>query len=138
MCERKWLGKKTGKGFYLYEGKNRSFNPEVLHFLGPAVPATVNSSNVELSDRVFLLMINEAAKCLQEKIITRPDYLDMAMILGGGFPPFRGGLLKYADKLGISYVVDHLKIFEQKKLGNYFSPCDLLLEMYANKTKFYN
>ena len=60
----------------------------------------------------------------------------MALILGTGFPPFRGGLLKYADKLGINYVVDHLKMFEQK-FGSRFSPCELLLEMYANKIKFY-
>ncbi len=136
MYDKKWWGKKCGKGFYIYEGKNVSFNPEVLSLLPAPVKDIQSASSIEWSDRVMLSMINEAARCLQEKIITRPDYLDMALIMGTGFPPFRGGLLRYADKLGIGYVVDHLHRFEQK-FGSRFSPCELLKEMHTNKTKFY-
>jgi 3-hydroxyacyl-CoA dehydrogenase/enoyl-CoA hydratase/3-hydroxybutyryl-CoA epimerase len=136
MYEKKWWGKKVNKGFYLYDGSKPCFNPEVLNLLGKPVSATTTASEIEMSDRVMLGMINEAARCLEEKIISRPDYLDMALILGTGFPPFRGGLLKYADKLGINYVGDHLKKFEQK-YGVRFAPCDLVLDMISKNRSFY-
>lgn len=131
MYEKKLLGKKVGKGFYVYEGKKGVFNPEIANLVktsGSTIP------EIEMSDRVMLGMVNEAARCLEENIIKRPDYLDMALIMGTGFPPFRGGLLKYADGLGIGYVVDHLEQFKQK-YGMRFAPCPLLVEMKkANKT----
>ena len=75
MYERKWLGKKMGKGFYLYDGNNICFNPEILHLLGTPNKATVAASSIELNDRVMLSMINEAARCFRKKSISRPDYL---------------------------------------------------------------
>ncbi|KIA78544.1 hypothetical protein DB43_DU00110 [Parachlamydia acanthamoebae] len=81
-------------------------------------------------------MINEAARCLTEKIVQKPSDIDMALILGTGFPPFRGGLLRYADSRGIQTVVDRLKEFEQKE-GARFSPCELLLEMAKENRNFY-
>lgn len=135
MNEHQYLGKKTNKGFYIYKGKEKTFNDETLKW----VEKTPNKdlSEIEMSDRVTLLMINEAARCLQEKIISKPDYLDMALIMGVGFPPFRGGILRYADKLGINYVVDHLKSFEQK-YGPRFAPCEYLLEMQRSNKTFYS
>ena len=75
--------------------------------------------------RTFLLMINEAARCLEEKVVANPDYLDMALIMGIGFPPFRGGLMRYAASLGIDNVVSQLKKFQQL-YGDRFAPCDYL------------
>ena len=72
-------------------------------------------------------MINEASLCLQEGIVERPDFLDMALILGIGFPPFRGGLLRFADSVGVSSVVDSLKALEQQA-GSRFAPSALLLD----------
>jgi 3-hydroxyacyl-CoA dehydrogenase / enoyl-CoA hydratase / 3-hydroxybutyryl-CoA epimerase len=136
MYEKKLLGKKCGKGFYLYNGKKTSFNPEALKLVKTSSSQSDNISEIEMSDRVMLGMINEAARCLEEKIIIRPDYLDMALIMGTGFPPFRGGLLRYADELGIGYVVDHLNKFQQK-YGMRFNPCSLLVKMNESKQKFY-
>jgi 3-hydroxyacyl-CoA dehydrogenase/enoyl-CoA hydratase/3-hydroxybutyryl-CoA epimerase len=136
MYEKKLFGKKVKKGFYIYKGKDKSFNPEVYKLMNYKAPNNESMSQMEMSDRVMLLMINEAARCLQEKIVSRPDYLDMALIMGVGFPPFRGGLLRYADSLGINYIVDHLKAFEQK-YGSRFAPCDRLLEMQKNGESFY-
>jgi 3-hydroxyacyl-CoA dehydrogenase / enoyl-CoA hydratase / 3-hydroxybutyryl-CoA epimerase len=136
MYEKKLLGKKGGKGFYIYEGKKSTFNPEIAQLVKTQTQTEKTPSEIEMSDRVMLGMINEAARCLQENIIKRPDYLDMALIMGTGFPPFRGGLLKYADDLGISYVVDQLEQFTQK-YGMRFTPCPLLLEMKQTNKKFY-
>ena len=137
MAEHKWYGKKNGIGFYIYKDKNDKhpkFNEGVLKLVNSSNSSKI--SEIEMSDRVILSMVNEAARCIEEKILTRPDYLDMALIMGTGFPPFRGGLLRYADKLGINYVADHLKEFE-KKYGSRFTPCNLILEMQKSNKKFY-
>ncbi len=136
MCEKQLLGKKVGKGFYIYEGKKKKFNPEVLQMIKDGEKREKPLSEIEMNDRVLLNMINEGARCLEEKIIGRPDYLDMALIMGVGFPPFRGGLLRYADSLGINYVVDHLEKFSDS-VGSRFAPCDLLLDMRRSNRKFY-
>lgn len=135
MVEKQYLGKKVGKGFFIYEGKNRKRNPAIPELLGPVTPKDI--SEVEMGDRVMLSMVNEAARCLEEKVISRPDYLDMALLMGTGFPPYRGGLLRYADELGINYVVDHLEQFTSK-YGSRFAPCKLLLDMKASGKSFYN
>lgn len=137
MNERKWFGKKTGTGFYIYKGKDHTFNSEVLKLLGSEAKKGMVPSEMEMLDRVLLQMINEAARCLQEKIVMRPDYVDMALIMGVGFPPFRGGLLRYGDSLGVGYIVDQLKSFEQK-YGMRFAPCELLTEMKQSNKTFYN
>ena len=134
MLERQLLGKKVNKGFFLYQGKRKTRNPQIAELLGDVKPVEI--ADVELGDRVLLSMVNEAARCLDEKIVARPDYLDMALILGTGFPPFRGGLLRYADELGIDYVVDHLQKFAGIG-GASFAPCQRLLDMKASGKKFY-
>ena len=74
--------------------------------------------------------------CLEEGIIEKPEYLDMAMIMGTGFPPFRGGLCRYADAFGITNVVKRLKEFECK-YGQRFKPAKLLVKMATGGEKFY-
>lgn len=133
MYENKLFGKKVGKGFYIWKGKSKTFNPQVLEM----VAGKNDLSDEEISNRPLLLMINEAARCLEEGIIKRPDYLDMALIMGMGFPPFQGGLLRYADQIGIDRIVDDLQKLEQKQ-GSRFTPCNLLLDMKANHKKFHS
>lgn len=126
------LGKKSGKGFYVHTGKKRVANE--------AVKALVYSKRSfdekEIIDRAMLIMINEAAMCLEEGIVDNAQYLDMAMVMGTGFPPFRGGLLKYADSLGIQSVVISLHSLETNH-GIRFKPAKLLLDMEKNKKTFY-
>jgi 3-hydroxyacyl-CoA dehydrogenase/enoyl-CoA hydratase/3-hydroxybutyryl-CoA epimerase len=81
-------------------------------------------------------MIKEAALCLEEKIIDRPDLLDAALIFGIGFPPFRGGLLKYADKQGLKVVVEKLEAYS-KKYGERFTPPASLIDLANAEKKFY-
>ncbi|PHR57314.1 MAG: hypothetical protein COA44_06335 [Arcobacter sp.] len=127
------LGKKAGKGFYIHTAKKREVND--------AVKALVFSKRAfdeqEIIDRAMLIMINEAAMCLEEGIVDNAQYLDMAMIMGTGFPPFRGGLLRYADSLGLDSVVISLKALE-KNHGLRFKPAKLLVSMAKNKETFYH
>jgi 3-hydroxyacyl-CoA dehydrogenase/enoyl-CoA hydratase/3-hydroxybutyryl-CoA epimerase len=81
-------------------------------------------------------MINEAARCLAESVVEKPDYLDMAMLMGTGFPAHHGGLLAYADTAGIPGVVETLRRFAEE-FGPRFAPCERLEEMAAAKTLFY-
>jgi 3-hydroxyacyl-CoA dehydrogenase len=66
-------------------------------------------------------MVNEAARALEEGIVGSPGQLDLALILGTGFPPFRGGLLRYADELGIGRVRDTLASYAER-YGERFAP----------------
>jgi 3-hydroxyacyl-CoA dehydrogenase/enoyl-CoA hydratase/3-hydroxybutyryl-CoA epimerase len=81
-------------------------------------------------------MIKEASLCLEERIIDRPDLLDAAIVFGIGFPPFRGGLLKYADSIGTKIVVEKLTGYAIK-YGNRFAPSNSLMEMAKVEKRFY-
>ena len=74
------------------------------------------------------MMVNEAARCLEERIVESPSLLDMAMIFGTGFPPFRGGLCRYADTVGIAAVIQRLRVLSER-YGERFSPASYLVEL---------
>ncbi len=133
------LGKKVGKGFYIHTAQNH-VNGEVNKILSKVRSAknihTIYIRDEEIIDRCILMMANEAAKCLEENVVKNASYLDMAMIMGCGFPPFRGGVLKYVDSCGIENVVKKLQELN-KKHGKRFEVSKLLLEMAGKKQKFY-
>ena len=132
MTQREWLGKKTGQGFYLHQGKDKSHN-EQLAGLHPSNPML--DKNIIL-DRAILIMVNEAAKCLEESVVDNAPYLDMAMVMGTGFPAFRGGLLRYADSEGLANIVARLTVLEEK-FGERFSAAKSLLHMVEKDKTFY-
>jgi 3-hydroxyacyl-CoA dehydrogenase/enoyl-CoA hydratase/3-hydroxybutyryl-CoA epimerase len=138
------LGRKSGKGFYLHpKGKEPTLNPAAAQY-AHAVPKsaeggtrnTQHATRAILQERMVLLMINEAARCLEEQIVTDPADVDFAMIMGTGFAPFRGGPLRYADSLGITEVVNSMKKFADAG-APHFAPCALLRSMAADGKKFY-
>jgi len=128
------LGKKNGKGFYIYEGKTKKVDPQIYAL----IPKTGKFSGgaAEIQDRCVLPMINEAAMCLSESVVRRPEDVDIGMIFGTGFPPFRGGLLRYADARGIDNIVGKLETLAGK-YGERFKPAALLVEMKQSGRKFY-
>ncbi len=128
------LGHKSGGGFYRYEGKKRSVNPDAVKLLEGFRRKDVPDD--EIIDRLILIMLNEAAMCLEEEIIERVDYLDMALITGIGFPPFRGGLLRYADQRGLSETVWRLESLKGA-YGDRFKPCERLKKMGSQEMNFY-
>ncbi|HKI96892.1 MAG TPA: fatty acid oxidation complex subunit alpha FadB [bacterium] len=99
-------GQKNGKGYYSYTKDKRgrdqkAFDPAVLAILKPAI--TGGAEQIEgdaVVERMMLPMIIEASRCLEDGIVETPTELDMSLVLGLGFPPFRGGLLRWADSLG--------------------------------------
>lgn len=132
------LGKKVGKGFYIHS--NNQVNQKIDGILSEVRKAKaihqIYIQDAEIIDRCILTMVNEAAKCLEENVVKNTRYLDMAMIMGTGFPAFRGGVLRYADSLGIDKVVARLQEFN-KKHGARFEVSKLLLEMAQKEQKFY-
>jgi 3-hydroxyacyl-CoA dehydrogenase len=93
-------------------------------------------SSQEIVDRMLARAINEAAYMIKEGICDRPQDMDLAMIYGTGFPPYRGGILRYADKWGIRNVYEHLVNLEAEH-GVRFKPEDLLKEMAESGGTFY-
>lgn len=136
LLERKLLGKKSGTGFYRHNRRARSINPEVLGMLDRSQVHSVGDTVIQ--KRLIYLMINEAARCLEEGIVDEPHAVDVGMIFGTGFPPFRGGLLYYADKIGIGEVVDELSRYQEQYHSVRFAPCEYLKGLKAQHKTFYN
>ncbi|HEX7808173.1 MAG TPA: 3-hydroxyacyl-CoA dehydrogenase family protein, partial [Thermoanaerobaculia bacterium] len=90
----------------------------------------------QVVERMLLAMINEASLILEEKIVASAGELDLAMIMGTGFPPFRGGLLRYADALGTPYIVSRLDELSSK-VGPRFKPNEPLKRLADRDGKFY-
>jgi 3-hydroxyacyl-CoA dehydrogenase/enoyl-CoA hydratase/3-hydroxybutyryl-CoA epimerase len=130
------LGRKSGKGFYLHpKGKEAALNPVAWQYAA-SNPQYASTSRDVLQQRMVLLMVNEAARCLEEQIVTDPADVDFAMIMGTGFAPFRGGPLRYADSLGIDKVMDAMKKVAETG-ASHFAPCALLQSMAAGGNRFY-
>ena len=131
------LGQKNNKGFYKYEkGRKTGVDSLIYSDLGLSDP-TDPLSDEELVKRAMCNMVNEASVVLfEEKVVHCAEDLDMAMIMGTGFPPFRGGLLRWADKVGIEKIVSDLQKFSTKH-GNRFKPASSLVQMAKNKVSFY-
>lgn len=134
----KRLGRKNGRGFYLYNeaGKETGVDHSVYAEL-QLKPPTNPLTEKECLERGIFTMINEASLALlQDRIVEKPQDVDLAMIMGTGFPPFRGGLLKYADSLGTQYIAQELEVYGSK-CGVRLKPTSALLQMAKTKRGFY-
>ncbi len=129
------LGKKSGLGLYRHQGKKEQPDLEVLSVIGVDHRRSVGKQ--EAVERCVYPMVAEAARCLDEKVVRSPGDLDLAMVMGTGFPPFRGGLLRYADAEGLSTIVDGLRKW-QDKLGDRFEPPPALIDRSSSGRGFYN
>jgi 3-hydroxyacyl-CoA dehydrogenase/enoyl-CoA hydratase/3-hydroxybutyryl-CoA epimerase len=134
VVEKGYMGRKTQEGFYVYKGKKKTPNSRVYRMAA--------SSKGPIPDEVVLkrmlyIMINEGARCLEENVVDRPHSVDIGMIMGAGFPPFRGGLLRYADYVGIENIVRDLEEFEKETGGKRFKPCGYLRDRAKKMETFY-
>lgn len=75
--------------------------------------------------RLLYLMVNEAGRCLEEGIVASPEDIDTGLVFGTGFPPFLGGLCRWADTEGLDEIVKTLQAFASQQ-GERFTPCDYL------------
>jgi 3-hydroxyacyl-CoA dehydrogenase/enoyl-CoA hydratase/3-hydroxybutyryl-CoA epimerase len=130
MQDAKMLGRKTGSGFYRYEAKQPSPNEALQEW---RKPPGESKSREDLALRLVYLMVNEAARCLEEKVVASPEDADYGMILGTGFAPLRGGPLRFADHFGIAEMVR-----AGERHGGKFAPCALLRQHAVHGTKFYD
>lgn len=138
LVENNYLGKKSGKGFYTYkDGKSAGLEPSLPQLIPGFDPKNAKKLPAKtIVDRCILLMVNEAAYILEEKIADKPEDVDIGMIFGTGFAPFRGGLLQYADTEGINNIVQRLQKLTQQ-FGDRFKPAPMLLTMAKNNGKFF-
>jgi 3-hydroxyacyl-CoA dehydrogenase/enoyl-CoA hydratase/3-hydroxybutyryl-CoA epimerase len=134
MQDAKLLGRKTGSGFYQYEAGKQKGENETLQTWGRNSGTTFSAE--ELAHRLIFLMVNEAARCLQEKVVNAPEDADFGMILGTGFAPFRGGPLRFAEFFGLKKLVAEMDLLADTA-GDKFKPCDLLRKHAETGTKFY-
>jgi len=129
------LGEKNAKGFYRYrDGKRTTVDPDVYKLL--EVPAASELPPETIQERLVLAMVNEAAICLDDSVVREPRDLDLAMVMGTGFPPFRGGLLRHADWIGLPIVADRLSRLADAR-GEHFRPADLISQMVRDQRRFY-
>jgi 3-hydroxyacyl-CoA dehydrogenase/enoyl-CoA hydratase/3-hydroxybutyryl-CoA epimerase len=150
LRDQQMLGRKTGAGFYKYEGKTHKPNESLMQWrvvTGGADPGRGEGStksqpgssppatDVDLTHRLVFLMVNEAARCVEEKVVDSPEDADYGMILVTGFAPFRGGPLRYAEHFGLKKVADELERLAQSE--EKFSACEILRRYARDGRKFY-
>ena len=136
LLEKNFLGKKNSKGFFLYDenGKVSGPNSEVEEFL-PSEKKKMSETEIQM--RLFLPMINEAAIILEEKIVASASTVDLGLIFGIGFPPFRGGLLRYADSEGLDKILAALNNFAKSIDGERYKASTYLIDLVESKMTFY-
>ena len=129
------LGRKSGRGFYVYSGKKgERVNTQIDSLRAGATAAGLDRK--ELQTRMVMLMINEAARCLEENLVGEAADVDFGMIMGTGFAPFTGGPLRFADHVGIAQLVQDMTGLAGRA-GDRFKPCAILTEMAKQKQTFY-
>jgi 3-hydroxyacyl-CoA dehydrogenase len=133
-------GRKTGSGYLYYSVNPPVPNPKVVAVLRDYLQAHRVAPKAMTPEAIVEVLmagaINEAAYMLAEGICDRPQDMDLAMIYGTGFPPYRGGILRYADQWGLDRV--HARLAElAERYGPRFAPAPLLANMAAEGRKFY-
>jgi len=132
------LGQKSGAGFYSYKNKRKraELDPSLEEFVRPLLSAKPKLTESQIVDRLMLPMLLEATRVLEDKIARDARDVDLGLIYGIGFPPFRGGLLFWADTLGAAEVLKRLEPYQT--LGARYAPTAMLKQMASKGTKFYN
>ncbi|MGD8288521.1 MAG: 3-hydroxyacyl-CoA dehydrogenase family protein, partial [Gemmatimonadota bacterium] len=132
------LGRKGGSGFYTYEkGKEKGIDETIYELLGSVVPPQRELDETEIRRRLLVPMINEAARLLDEGVARTAADVDLGMIMGTGFPPFRGGLLRFADTHRPRALVEEAREL-QAAHGDRFEPAPLLVSLADSDGTFYD
>ncbi|HKN05429.1 MAG TPA: 3-hydroxyacyl-CoA dehydrogenase family protein, partial [Buttiauxella sp.] len=131
-------GRKNGRGFYLYPGKGsrskKQVDPAIYTLLGVSPKGQL--AEQEIAERCVMMMLNEAARCLDEGVVRSARDGDIGSVFGIGFPPFLGGPFRYMDSRGAGEVVAQLQRLASQ-YGERFAPCDRLLQMVEEQRNFW-
>ena len=132
-------GKKNSRGFYDYseDSKGKQVDQSIYTVMGVSNPGGTVLSRTDISERIMLTMLNEAAYCLGEGILRSARDGDIGAIFGLGFPPFLGGPFRYMDTLGADLVVQRLEKLKAEH-GERFTPAPVLLDLANNQKGFYS
>jgi 3-hydroxyacyl-CoA dehydrogenase/enoyl-CoA hydratase/3-hydroxybutyryl-CoA epimerase len=137
LVENGRLGRKSKKGFDLYaESKTKEVDRTVYDLTAQGQKRSSPKQD-EIAERCVLQMVNEAAHCVGEGILRSARDGDVGAVFGLGWPPFRGGPLRYADTLTASQVVDRLRRY-QDRFGDRFKPAPRLVELASGGGKFHD
>ncbi|KAK8975238.1 hypothetical protein V6N11_046708 [Hibiscus sabdariffa] len=140
MQEDKRAGESTRKGFYLYDNKRKAspdlelkmYIEKARSISGVSVdPKFVKLSEKDIVEMIFFPVVNEACRVFAEGIVVKAADLDIAAVMGMGFPAYRGGLMFWADSLGSKYIYSRLEEWSNL-YGGFFKPCAFLAERAAN------
>jgi len=140
LYEKKYFGQKAGKGFYLYKpdkrGKPKKLqNPEARSLIAGAQSASIDYSDEKIIERMMLAMCLETVRCLEDGIVETPIEADMGLVLGLGFPTFRGGALRYIDTIGIAAFCE--KADKYSELGDIYKPTEKMRTKAAAGETYY-
>ena len=140
LYEKKYFGQKAGKGFYLYEpdkrGKPKKLqNPEARSLIAGAQSSSSDYSDEKIIERMMLAMCLETVRCLEDGIVETPIEADMGLVLGLGFPTFRGGALRYIDTIGIAAFCE--KADKYSELGDIYKPTEKMRAKAAAGETYY-
>ena len=132
------LGRKGRKGFYLYDGDGKKGGvDETVYAFTPSGAQRAEVTIDEVQRRCVLVMVNEAARCLEEGIVRSPRDGDVGAVFGIGFPPFRGGPFRYVDAVSAGRVVEELEQLNARFSGRY-APTEMLVHMARKGERFYS
>jgi 3-hydroxyacyl-CoA dehydrogenase/enoyl-CoA hydratase/3-hydroxybutyryl-CoA epimerase/enoyl-CoA isomerase len=141
MYDAQRYGQKNDRGYYMYapdkKGKpKKAVDPEVDALLASIQPNDAPEiSDEEIIERMMIPMVIETARCLEEGIVDTPNEADMGLIMGIGFPPFRGGAFRYADQVGLTTMCAQSEKYQH--LGELYRPTERMLEMARNQETYF-
>ena len=140
MFEHERLGQKNGVGFYQYETDKRGKPKKIAdsttyELLNLVQTGDQTFDEQEIIDRMMIAFCNETVRCLEDNIVASPAEADMAMIMGVGFPPFRGGPCRYIDQIGVANYVALCDKYAY--LGKAYEAPAKLRDMAQNGETFY-
>jgi 3-hydroxyacyl-CoA dehydrogenase / enoyl-CoA hydratase / 3-hydroxybutyryl-CoA epimerase / enoyl-CoA isomerase len=140
LYEAQRYGQKNNKGFYEYEldkkGKPKKLVTEAAYtVIKPHVKKSVVVTDEEIIMRMMIPMLTESARCLEEKIANTPIEIDMALLLGLGFPPFRAGVFKWADMVGLKKIEEESKKWSH--LGKIYDFTPTMQAMVQTEQKYH-
>jgi 3-hydroxyacyl-CoA dehydrogenase/enoyl-CoA hydratase/3-hydroxybutyryl-CoA epimerase/enoyl-CoA isomerase len=123
--------------FWTSDGKRSrpQANPAVLAIIAKHRTGDRTIPDDDITDRLFLPMLLEATRVLEERIVREPADVDLGLILGIGFPPFRGGILRWCDSQGAGAVVERLARYAP--LGKRYEPTETLARLARTGESFY-
>jgi 3-hydroxyacyl-CoA dehydrogenase/enoyl-CoA hydratase/3-hydroxybutyryl-CoA epimerase/enoyl-CoA isomerase len=146
LFDQKRLGQKNALGFYSYKPDKKGTPKKEVDLSVPALlapvvqrgndTAKVGMTDQEIIDRMMLPMIIECSRCLEDKIVSSPVEVDIGVIYGLGFPPFRGGVLRYADFVGLKALCEKADQYSGR-LGKLYEPTESMRKLAESGKSFY-